>query len=316
MFPDNARYRKLVARGKPDPEARLPPAMVGAVAIPIGMFWFAWTNGPNHHWLISLAAQVPFGFGFVLVYLSIQAYLVDSYTIYAASVLASNVLLRSGLGAAFPMFTSVSLCSIIDASLICSTCIMGWACTGHRQFQPFSHWHACHYPSFSTSMAYESAVGVVLRGRQGNRSRPQQSYRKPQPRRPHNGSGHLTKLRAFAREQLNTIRSYCKMQYIKLVISNYSIFLTCARVVFCLRASFAVLFNPFCLQLFGLCSPQSASTSFEETFRLPLSHMSTYSSFPTYNAPYSESKPVRDVTGQGLPDHRHDYMHYEEARFF
>lgn len=109
MFPDHSRYKRLSASGKPDPEARLPPAMVGAVAIPISMFWFAWTNGPDQHWIVSIAAQVPFGFGFVLVYLSIQAYLVDSYTIYAASVLAGNVLLRSGMGAAFPMFTSVSI---------------------------------------------------------------------------------------------------------------------------------------------------------------------------------------------------------------
>jgi hypothetical protein len=109
MFPDNIRYQRLVARGKPEPEMRLPPAMVGAVSIPIGMFWFAWTNGPNIHWLSSVAAQVPFGFGFVLVYLSVQAYLVDAYTIYAASALACNVLLRSGVGAAFPLFTTVSL---------------------------------------------------------------------------------------------------------------------------------------------------------------------------------------------------------------
>lgn len=48
------------------------------------------------------------GSGSCSFYLSVQAYLVDAYTIYAASVLASNVLLRSGMGAAFPMFTGVS----------------------------------------------------------------------------------------------------------------------------------------------------------------------------------------------------------------
>lgn len=169
MFPDNARYRKLVARGKLEPEMRLPPAMVGAVAIPAGMFWFAWTNGPNCHWLISIAAQIPFGFGFVLVYLSIQAYLVDAYTINAASVLACNVLLRSGIGAAFPLFTTVSLCPVVNASLICSTCTMSWVCIGHQQFPPFSRWHVCHCPSFSISMARASAKGVASRGRQGSR---------------------------------------------------------------------------------------------------------------------------------------------------
>ncbi|KAM0812443.1 putative Major facilitator superfamily (MFS) profile domain-containing protein [Seiridium cardinale] len=88
------------------PEVRLPMSLVGCVAIPVGLLWFAWTNDPSVHWLVSIAAQVPFGFGFVLVYISIQNYLVDAYTIYAASVLAANVMLRSIFGAAFPLFTN------------------------------------------------------------------------------------------------------------------------------------------------------------------------------------------------------------------
>ncbi|CAG7565392.1 unnamed protein product, partial [Fusarium equiseti] len=90
-----------------NPEIRLPMSLVGCVAIPVGLFWFAWTNDPSLHWLISVAAQVPFGFGFVLVYISIQNYLVDAYTIYSASVLAANAMLRSIFGATFPLFTSM-----------------------------------------------------------------------------------------------------------------------------------------------------------------------------------------------------------------
>jgi hypothetical protein len=90
-----------------NPELRLPMSLIGCVAIPIGLLWFAWTNSPSIHWLVSVAAQAPFGFGFVLVYISIQNYLVDAYTIYAASVLAANAMLRSVFGAAFPLFTSV-----------------------------------------------------------------------------------------------------------------------------------------------------------------------------------------------------------------
>ncbi|CAJ2510545.1 Uu.00g095140.m01.CDS01 [Anthostomella pinea] len=90
-----------------DPEIRLPMSLVGCVAIPIGLFWFAWTDSPSIHWLVSIAAQAPFGFGFVLVYISIQNYLVDAYTIYAASVLAANGMLRSVFGAAFPLFTAI-----------------------------------------------------------------------------------------------------------------------------------------------------------------------------------------------------------------
>ena len=104
---DNKRYARVVAAsesGMASPEARLPPALLGAVAIPIGLFWFAWTNSPSIHWIVSIMAGAPFGFGMVLVFLSIMNYLIDAYVIYAASVLAANSVLRSLFGAAFPLF--------------------------------------------------------------------------------------------------------------------------------------------------------------------------------------------------------------------
>ncbi|KAK7528133.1 major facilitator superfamily domain-containing protein [Phyllosticta citriasiana] len=106
---DNKRYIKAAEEdpsGFAPPEARLPPCIIGAFAIPIGLFWFAWTNYPGIHWIASVAAGAPFGFGMVLVFLSIMNYLIDAYTIFAASVLAANAVLRSLFGAAFPLFTS------------------------------------------------------------------------------------------------------------------------------------------------------------------------------------------------------------------
>ncbi|XXH01730.1 hypothetical protein Hte_008091 [Hypoxylon texense] len=107
-FPDNKRYIRVQGRnaGFAPPEARLPPTLVGSVFLPIGLFWFAWTNYPSIHWIVSIMAGVPFGFGMVLVFLSIMNYLIDSYTIFAASVLAANSVLRSLFGAAFPLFTT------------------------------------------------------------------------------------------------------------------------------------------------------------------------------------------------------------------
>jgi multidrug resistance protein len=105
---DNKRYIRSAkaAGGAAPPESRLAPAMPGAVALPIGMFWFAWTNYPHIHWSVSIIGTAPFGFGMVLVFLSQMNYLIDSYTVYAASVLAANAVLRSLFGAAFPLFTA------------------------------------------------------------------------------------------------------------------------------------------------------------------------------------------------------------------
>ncbi|KAB8257498.1 major facilitator superfamily domain-containing protein [Aspergillus pseudonomiae] len=105
---DNNRYVAIhkAHHGFAPPEARLPPTMLGSLAIPIGLFWFAWTNAPPVHWIVSIIAAAPFGFGMVLVFLNIMSYLIDAYTIYAASVLAANSIIRSCFGAGFPLFTS------------------------------------------------------------------------------------------------------------------------------------------------------------------------------------------------------------------
>jgi len=105
---DNKRYAKVSDeyQGFAPPEARLPICMIGGIAIPIGLFWFAWTNYPSIHWMASIAAGVPFGFGMVLVFLGIMNYLIDAYTIFAASVLAANAVMRSIFGAVFPLFTT------------------------------------------------------------------------------------------------------------------------------------------------------------------------------------------------------------------
>lgn len=44
IFYENKRYIKVMEAhgGHAPPEARLPPAIVGSVALPIGLFWFAW----------------------------------------------------------------------------------------------------------------------------------------------------------------------------------------------------------------------------------------------------------------------------------
>lgn len=68
------------------------------------MFAFAWTNSPSMHWSASIILSTPFGFGCVLVFSSCLNYLIDSFTIYAASVLAAGAMLRSFFGAAFPLF--------------------------------------------------------------------------------------------------------------------------------------------------------------------------------------------------------------------
>lgn len=108
IFVENPRYtRKNDAEGWLPPEQRLVPALIGGLLLPIGLFAFAWTASPKSiHWIAPIICSMPFGMGMVLVFLSIFNYLIDSYLLYAASVLAANSVLRSLFGVAFPLFVS------------------------------------------------------------------------------------------------------------------------------------------------------------------------------------------------------------------
>ena len=106
IYDHYARYMKLALAKTATAESRLPPATIGGVALPIGMFAFAWTNYPNIHWSVSIILSSFFGVGCVLVILPVINYLIDSYTIYAASVLAAAAIFRSVVGAVFPLFTT------------------------------------------------------------------------------------------------------------------------------------------------------------------------------------------------------------------
>ncbi|KAL3964475.1 hypothetical protein ACCO45_001479 [Purpureocillium lilacinum] len=104
VWPSSRAAKK--AGGMAPPEARLPPALVGSILLPVGLFWFAWTNGNSVHWVVPIIGSGFFAAGIVLVFLSLMNYLVDSYVIFAASVLAANSVLRSLFGAIFPLFTT------------------------------------------------------------------------------------------------------------------------------------------------------------------------------------------------------------------
>ncbi|KAH8816073.1 major facilitator superfamily domain-containing protein [Xylogone sp. PMI_703] len=91
-------------KGGSEPEYRLPPAIVGACLVPVGLFLFAWTTYSSVHWIVPIIGSTIFGMGNILVFSGIFTFLVDAYPLYAASSLAANSFARSSFGAAFPLF--------------------------------------------------------------------------------------------------------------------------------------------------------------------------------------------------------------------
>ena len=73
--------RKLRANGgRPEPEWRLPLAIVGAVVFTIGLFWFGWTgNYRSVHWIVPTIAGVFIGFGLLGIFMQLIMYIIESY---------------------------------------------------------------------------------------------------------------------------------------------------------------------------------------------------------------------------------------------
>lgn len=85
-------------------EERLKPGQVGAILVPVSLYWLAFTTYPHVHWVVPIIASIPFGVGIYLCFTSIFTYTVTAYRPIAASAMAANTFVRTSFAAAFPLF--------------------------------------------------------------------------------------------------------------------------------------------------------------------------------------------------------------------
>ena len=94
---------KKSGTGEMKPEYRLPPLLPGCLLIPIGLFWYGWSVEKHIHWIMGIIGTMWVGAGMIGAMMSAQTYLVDAYTVHAASAIAANTVLRSLAGAFLPL---------------------------------------------------------------------------------------------------------------------------------------------------------------------------------------------------------------------
>ncbi|KAI1169672.1 major facilitator superfamily domain-containing protein [Nemania sp. FL0916] len=106
---DKLYYQRHVRRFPPHqvpPEYRLLPAMIGSVALPVGIFIFAWTTRPSISPAVPIFAIVIFALGNINLFVSALQYTGDVYhRSNVASATSANSLARYGLAAVFPLFS-------------------------------------------------------------------------------------------------------------------------------------------------------------------------------------------------------------------
>lgn len=102
---NQSRYARLVEKnkGRPVPEGRLPPMIIGGTLFVIGLFWFGWTAAPQHSWVLPVVAGALLGGGFNVIFQQCVNFLVDTYGLYAASAVSANTFLRSIFASSLPL---------------------------------------------------------------------------------------------------------------------------------------------------------------------------------------------------------------------
>lgn len=110
----------------PKPEYRLPVMVLGGLLVPIGLFWYGWSAEAQVHWMVPIVGTGFVGAGVVLIFVSryqhetyrktdelislsfqmkmaVSTYLIDAFTVYAASAMAATAVLRSLVGSLLPL---------------------------------------------------------------------------------------------------------------------------------------------------------------------------------------------------------------------
>lgn len=69
----------------------------------ISLFWVGWTSSENIHWVVPFLSGIPFGMGYLLIFMAMLNYLTDAYETLSASAQSAASCTRSILGAVIPL---------------------------------------------------------------------------------------------------------------------------------------------------------------------------------------------------------------------
>ncbi|THH18799.1 hypothetical protein EW146_g2225 [Bondarzewia mesenterica] len=97
-------YLKEKKGGAGRPEYRLPSMVPATILLPVGLLIAGWSAQTHSHWIGTDIGILLIGAGSILNFQSIQTYVIDAFTLHAASALAAVSFLRALAGFGFPLF--------------------------------------------------------------------------------------------------------------------------------------------------------------------------------------------------------------------
>jgi MFS family permease len=120
-----------------DKYRRLPLACVGGPFLVIAAFWLGWSSRASVHWVVPVLSGLSFGIGFLLIFIALINYLVDSYKMFAASAMAAAGTCRSIWGTVLP-FATKPMYNALGVAWACS--LLGFLSLGLAAIPFFFMW--------------------------------------------------------------------------------------------------------------------------------------------------------------------------------
>jgi hypothetical protein len=104
LVPTNALIWQIYANLKAQngglglPEFRVPLMIPGAILVPLGLIWYGWSIQYRLHWIMPNFGAILFGAGVIISMQCCTSYIIDVYTLHAASAVAATTVLRALAG--------------------------------------------------------------------------------------------------------------------------------------------------------------------------------------------------------------------------
>ncbi|KAJ8112197.1 hypothetical protein OPT61_g5384 [Boeremia exigua] len=99
----NRSVAEHMKRGDFKPEHRLHIMCIGGFFIPVGFLIYGWSTEFQTHWIVPLVGTGIVGFGMLMIFMPANTYLIDVFTMHAASAMAANTVFRSFMAAIVPL---------------------------------------------------------------------------------------------------------------------------------------------------------------------------------------------------------------------
>lgn len=109
------KYRLIPLFVQPNfqPEMILPPTFFGSTTLPLCLFFYGWTGRESIHWIVPVIGSSFFTVSIITLFNPVLNYLGIAYPKQSASIFAGNALFRASFGAAFPLFVSLNIATIL-----------------------------------------------------------------------------------------------------------------------------------------------------------------------------------------------------------